>query len=79
MLVRCIDDSAARGWLKKGAIYEVSSIVSDSDGDFFNLAETGLLCWWSSRFKPHEKPDFLTGADPASSAWDNRKVGENVQ
>lgn len=79
MLVQCIDDHAARGWLKKGAVYEVSKIISDSDGDFFNLAETGLLCWWSSRFRPHDKIDFLIGADLASSSWDNRKVREGAK
>jgi hypothetical protein len=75
--VICVDPSVTRGKLCKGAVYEVTEIISDSDGDFFRLVETGQACWFTDRFRPFGNPDhFLSGADIASGQWDNRRKQE---
>lgn len=75
MFVICEDASVTSGKLVKGAVYTVVKIISDQDGDFFRLAETGQSCWFVDRFRPlDDNSKFLSGADEASVVWDNRKL-----
>lgn len=78
MLVICEDASVTGGKLAKGAVYEVCEVISDQDGDYFRLIETGPACWFVDRFRPLDNSQFLSGADEASSIWDNRKAKERV-
>lgn len=74
MLVVCEDASVTFGKLSKGAVYEVCEIISDRDGDYFRLVETGPSCWFVDRFRPfNDNSQFLSGADEASGGWDNRR------
>ncbi len=80
MQVKCIDNSAnGRNWLTNGAIYHVSDVVQGKPVDFYELAETGTMLWWASRFRPvNDNEKFLSGADIESEQWDNRRVRERV-
>lgn len=80
MMVICLDDTVTSGKLAKGAVYEVCEIISDQDGDYFRLVETGRSCWFVDRFRPfNDNSQFLSGADEASGIWDNRKSKERAQ
>lgn len=77
--VICEDDTVTGGKLVKGAVYEVAEIISDEDGDYFKLIETGPSCWFVDRFRPfNDGSKFLAGADMQSAIWDNRKAKERA-
>jgi hypothetical protein len=77
MMVVCLDASVTGGKLAKGAVYEVCEIISDQDGDYFRLVETGPACWFVDRFRPFEdNSKFLSGADAETEGLDNRRKQE---
>jgi hypothetical protein len=79
MMVLCEDASVTGGKLAKGAVYEVCEIISDQDGDYFRLVETGPACWFVDRFRPfNDNSKFLSGADAETEGLDNRRHRERV-
>lgn len=74
MMVLCCDATVTGGKLAKGAVYEVCEIISDQDGDYFRLVETGPSCWFVDRFRPfNDNSQFLSGADAETEDLDNRR------
>lgn len=74
MFVICLDATVTGGKLAKGAVYEVCEIISDQDGDYFRLVETGRSCWFVDRFRPfNDNSQFLSGADAETEGLDNRR------
>jgi hypothetical protein len=69
MKVLCIDNSAnGRAWLAEGSVYEVAETVSDMDGDFFRLQETGPMHWWANRFRPFDEREHFLSANHKQGA-----------